>query len=394
MRNFILLLVLFLSINLTFAIEVNKKFGKVSKEELSMKVYEKDSSAEAVILFDIGKTFFRYTEREGFEMNHERHVRIKILKKGGLDNADFSIALFKDNETDRIEKLANVKALTFNLEKGKIVTEKFKIKNVYKVKDSKNKTLKNFSLPSVKVGSVIEVSYTIRSNFFYNLQEWYFQNNIPTLWSEYTVEIPDYFRYNKIGKGYLDFVINESKTESDHYDVKVKTTSNTMGGVEMRSQNNYEMQRIDYNKRVIHLAVKDAPAFKNEAYMLSSDNYISMVEFELSQIQFPNSKLYNYTESWESLNKTLLNHDDFGQRLKNSKFLSEVVEGIKAKTTDPNQQVLGLYNYVRNNYKWNETNSIFTSKYIRTTFVEKDGNSADLNLLMVIQKNGWERKLL
>ena len=35
------------------------KFGKVSEAELKMKVYDKDTSASAVILCDYGETFWR-----------------------------------------------------------------------------------------------------------------------------------------------------------------------------------------------------------------------------------------------------------------------------------------------------------------------------------------------
>ena len=53
-------------------------FGKVSLAELKMETYEKDSAAEAVILSDIG-------ELNGSTLRFTRHIRIKILKKAGLD---------------------------------------------------------------------------------------------------------------------------------------------------------------------------------------------------------------------------------------------------------------------------------------------------------------------
>jgi hypothetical protein len=53
-------------------------FGDVSLEELQMTTYEKDSSAGAVILSDIGKL-------NGNDARFTRHIRIKILNKSGLD---------------------------------------------------------------------------------------------------------------------------------------------------------------------------------------------------------------------------------------------------------------------------------------------------------------------
>lgn len=48
------------------------KFGKVSKDDLLMTRYDKDTTAEAVILDDIGQTYFDYLDISGFMMVHER----------------------------------------------------------------------------------------------------------------------------------------------------------------------------------------------------------------------------------------------------------------------------------------------------------------------------------
>ncbi len=56
------------------------KFGKVEMAELDMQSYARDTAAEAAVLGDYGQPYFKYGT-DGFEIVHERHVRIKILKK-------------------------------------------------------------------------------------------------------------------------------------------------------------------------------------------------------------------------------------------------------------------------------------------------------------------------
>lgn len=371
------ILLLLLSSNL-FSIEINRKFGKVSKEELSMKFYEKDSSANAVILFDVGKTKFEYDIEKGFQMIYERHIRIKILNEDGFDYANFNFSLYHEGQNS--ETLSKLKAETYNLESGKVVKLKLKNKDIYEIKDTRNKTIKKFSLPSVKNGSVIEVNYRIVSDFFYNLQKWKFQHFIPCIWSEYTVEIPEYFLYNKIAKGYLSFAINESEQKSDF--ISITTKSRSEGGPTVKTD--FSMQKIDFIKHVFKLAVKDAPAMKMEKHMLAADNYLSSIEFELAQINFPGSPAKNYSKNWESINKELLGHPDFGDQIKNGNYLKEVVENIKNTTSNPTERIFLLHSYVINNFKWNERNDLFTSRSLKKTFNEKNGNSADLNLLMVL----------
>ena len=77
MRKYILL---FLAIVAT-ANAQKHELGKVTIDELKEKVCPKDSSAAAAILFEKGKTFFIYTQGEGFKINTEVEMKIKIYKK-------------------------------------------------------------------------------------------------------------------------------------------------------------------------------------------------------------------------------------------------------------------------------------------------------------------------
>ena len=54
------------------------KFGDIPLDQLKMAVYEKDSSASAVVLADYGKSYIDY--RNGnFKVLFERIIRIKII---------------------------------------------------------------------------------------------------------------------------------------------------------------------------------------------------------------------------------------------------------------------------------------------------------------------------
>lgn len=59
------------------------ELGAVSIAELQEKSHPKDSSAVAAILFKKGRTYFDYTQENGFVMMTEVSTRIKIYKKEG-----------------------------------------------------------------------------------------------------------------------------------------------------------------------------------------------------------------------------------------------------------------------------------------------------------------------
>ena len=81
MKRFILVLFfLFVTVG-SFAQKFD--YGKVSKEELIEKSHPIDSEAEAAVLYNKAKTYFVYSEKDGFVSQTEFEIRIKIYKKEG-----------------------------------------------------------------------------------------------------------------------------------------------------------------------------------------------------------------------------------------------------------------------------------------------------------------------
>src|SRR6185436_7401661 len=85
------------------------KFGDVAIEDIKMTVYDKDSSAVAVVLVDYGESTMPYSKENGFMLNFERITRIKILKKEGLDWGNFTIPLYHSGTNG--EKIQGLKAI-------------------------------------------------------------------------------------------------------------------------------------------------------------------------------------------------------------------------------------------------------------------------------------------
>lgn len=105
-----------------------------------MSVYDKDSSASAVILADYGEAYIRVTSVSAM-LNFDRHVRIKILKKEGLKWADASVPLYHSGSSE--EKVIRLKATTYNLENGKLVESEMSKDAVFKEKFNRDYQFKN-----------------------------------------------------------------------------------------------------------------------------------------------------------------------------------------------------------------------------------------------------------
>jgi hypothetical protein len=103
--------------------DVPIKFGKIDIADLQMKVYPKDTSAEAVVLSDYAESYHQYSEAVGLQMIFERHRRIKILKKSGYEWATHTIVL-SNSKSNSKEYISNLKGATYNFVDGKINFQK------------------------------------------------------------------------------------------------------------------------------------------------------------------------------------------------------------------------------------------------------------------------------
>jgi hypothetical protein len=336
-----------------FAQKSPSKFGDVTMEDLNMTIYDKDSSAAAVYLFDFGKNYVS-ANAVNLILNFERHFRVKVLKKDALEPggpADIRIPLYKGVTEE--EKVLSLKAITYNLENGAIVETKLSKDGIFKENHSKNTIIQSFTLPNVKVGSIIEVTYTVSSVFLSNFEDWQFQHDIPVRHSEFWALIPDFFFFNKYQQGYIPVT---------DYEVKGQNSA-------------------DFQVQAHHWKIKDVPAFKEEPFMTCEDDYVSKINFALSQVSWPGRPVQNYMKSWPVINNGLLEDEDFGGIVTGSNFLKKTAEELTAGMTDPKQKVTAIYDYVKANITYNGVND-FSPDNLRTVLDKKKGTAADINFLL------------
>jgi hypothetical protein len=336
------------------------KFGEIPMEDMVMTIYDKDSSAAAVILNDYGKAYVSVTSVSA-SLYFERHTRIKVLKNGGLSWADVGIPVYHSGSNE--EKITNLKASAFNLEGGKIVETKMSKDGVFKEKFNKQINLQKFTIPNVKEGTIIEYSYTVMSDFLTNFPNWQFQYSVPVRNTEYWAIIPDFFVMEKYMQGYIT---------PTQYDIKPKTQSG-------------------YFEKAHHWIIDHVPAFEEEPFMTSEDDYLSRVNFALSYINFPGQPSQEIMGSWGKLTKELQEAESFGKIITGSGFLKKQVETLVMGKTDAMEKLAIIHNYVKTTLEWDGTKD-FTSDNLKDVFEKKKGTSGDINLALasMLEKADFE----
>jgi hypothetical protein len=326
------------------------KFGEIPLEDLKMTIYPQDSSAGAVILAEYGEAYISVTTNYAV-LNFEKHVRIKILNKDGLDYANGGILLYHQGGNE--ERISKFKASTYNLENGKIVETELPKTSIFKEKYNKNINEQKFTFANVKEGSVIEYSYTLVSEYLTQFPNWQFQHDIPVRHSEYWAKFPEFFIFEKYMQGYLH-----------NYEYEVKNKNNA-----------------DFQIQAHHWVLKNAPAFREEPYMTCEDDYVSKINLALSHINFPGQPVQEIMGTWSKLNTTLLESESFGKEITGNSFLKKKAEELTTGMTDPEQKTGAIFNYVRSTLEWDETKEKYADN-LKKVFEVKKGSAADINLIL------------
>ena len=349
------------------------KFGKVSPADFDLSKHHFDTSVNAVVIADIGSSYFEGNTKGWFTLYFKRQRRVKILNRNGFDAANEDVYLYSKGQEE--EKLDNLKAVTYNLENGQVVETKLENNSIFKEKISGNLLRKKFTFPAVKENSIIEYSYTVSSDFLFNLQPWTFQSEYPCLWSEYQVALPEFFNYVSMAQGYIPYFIN---TVGSSY----KTFNVVQEGPSISSSS--EHISLSGNVTNTRWVIKDVPPIKEENFTSTIRNHVSKIEFQLSQYRFPNQPVKVIMGNWASVSEELMKDEDFGLALeKNNNWLDDDLKAILEGSTDPLEQANKIYSFVRNNFTCTDYSDLKLNNTLKAIFKSKNGSVADINLLLI-----------
>lgn len=352
LRSVIAAFCLFLCID-SFAqrIPVTEKLDQVSVEECEFDTYPADTSAAALVLWENCDLVIDFNNTYGICLQKRYCKRVKILKESGKSYASGTIYL-SDSKNEK-ENILRLSVTTYNLENGKV--EKIKAPKSSIVRSQHNETTQKvaYAAESVKVGSVVEVSYEIYNTYFFDIPDYYLQDYIPVNLSTYSVSIPVWMGYNRSRKGY------------DHMDVEqFKVNGERVEGLE----DNTHMK--DVYRSV------DLPAFKEEAMLYCPEQYLDAVSYEITAINLPGN-FRDFSQKWESV-ATAVNESRICTVMNSRSRFKDEVEKICAENADDIARLEAIVAMVKSNVVWNEKIALVPDNQA-DILKEHSGDSADIN---------------
>ena len=383
---------------------VNMKFGKPTKEEMQMTVYETDPDAEAVVLCRL--TDVEYTvQTASYLVDYREKCRIKVLKPNGarfakvvvpyqmnmsvgnnvnglkvtgfaLPKPGGSSDSYFEGEagsmtegtfgTDADESVEDIKAVAFNMENGKVVKTTLKKSDIVNKKIDEQNYQVEFTVPGVKEGTVIEYEYNIHSQIFWELRDWYAQCEIPVVYAKLDMNIPNYLIFN-----------------IEDHGIQRLTYTCTVGSLKYKVETDPLANPMWVNTNHYVYLGKNLMGMPKDDYVWNAQDYWAGITAELKQYRLLGMTQMDYAKTWEQIDEMILGSDDLGIHMyDHSPLQKELKEAGIEGIADLRERVAAVYKLVMGKVKWNgkyELSPALTSE----TLKKGSGSNADINLLLM-----------
>lgn len=383
--------------------EINMKFGKPTKEELQMTAYAADPEAEAVVLCRL--TDVNYTiQTNGYLVDYQEKVRIKVLKPEGERLAKVVIPYLKNLSADNVggskfsmksipfhvgntntymesqsgsfiedalgnysdESIEDLKATAFNLENGKMTKSVLKKSDIAKTKIDEQHYQVEFTVPDVKVGTVIELEYCVHSELFWLLHDWFAQREIPVVYAKLDMDIPNYLIFNLEEHG-----IQRLNCTCTQGTMRYKLESDPLAAQTVVNTNHY----ICVGRNLM--------AMPKDDYVWCSNDHCAGLTAELKQYSLRGTMTLDYAKTWEQIDQMLLDDPDLGKQLNDhSPLAKELKEAKIDEITSEQERAAAVFKLVMDKVDWDGTYRLWPEK-TEETLKKHSGSNADINMLLI-----------
>src|SRR4030042_295120 len=386
------------------------KWGKVSKSEFEINSFRGDSTVPAIILCDYGN--IRITNRTIYS----HHKRIKINHQEGLNFSRIEIPYQdKDNHDDIMVFKANV----YQYRNDTIIKHQYHIKDAKSISLNDGKKLLVFDLQDVVPGCIIDYYYEIASLDFVKLDDWYFQSEIPTLWSEIRFDVPSPFLY------LVTYQRGEFLTE----DEQMKFARNLqwlydanriqrMGQLGKRQNILYESPSRNYKVFLLNnmkkkIVMRNIPGVSKVAGYVSMKDYYPRLKFDLfeSSGNLPwfyqplimtatddyetksrrewmySNRMTGYVQyrldTWTEFNKKLLENERFGRQLIKYINTRPAFDESSSNDTSMITKMEAVFKYVQESFTWNGQYHVYATRDLNSIPENGEASSGEINLILV-----------
>jgi hypothetical protein len=385
MRLVLYFVFVFLALIKHSGLYANFSFGKISAEEMNLEKWlEKYPDQPAVVIGDIGEVWFEFTSKGQPQYLLKRTFRMIILKPEGMDYGNFPIPFYETRRGGK-EEVTKINGNVFNLDYNRVKRTRVRQRDGYTNDLGNNWKEMIIPFPEIKVGSVFEIEYQVRSDYIHELSYWHVQREIPVVFNRFVFRMPGFFSY-------MLYLTNKNIIERvDTKEVRERFTIARKPTVGVRP--NITSFTVDATQ--FTWEAQDVPPMLPEPYTDNINNYRAGISLELIRIEYPDAEPILYSQTLESVRDFMFKHEDFGQFLINSR--RAIISNFDFEGSGKIDEDLSkATRIIRERIKWNQKPGKFATGTPDEILTMGSGNSADVNLMLcaLIRQMGYNAQPL
>lgn len=290
-------------------------------------------------------------------------VRLKVFDKSAREASIVSIPYYFDND---MEQISNIRAQTYEPSGKRIPLNQ---QNIKTININERYNVKEFTMPQVEDGSVLEYSYVIRRRYIEQLPDFYLSHQVPTSEAKVTITYPGYLRYKAFVENF-DGPVNRDFAYRDTSSVPKIFV--------------YPQPKPIITER---WTAHNIPAVKKVPYISSLNDYRGKIRFLLDEFGIPRQPLEN---SWEVVVRRMrekTNPLDFIQQNRMAEALGDSISGAHPSASKEALQD-SIYRYVNQQVKYSGAYSPYSTESDSMALSGKPADQASINQTLIAMLQG------
>jgi Domain of Unknown Function with PDB structure (DUF3857)/Domain of Unknown Function with PDB structure (DUF3858) len=334
----------------------SEPYGTINPVDLAMNFCPYDSSANAMVLQEVGTRSITIDENSKPVNYLVLHKRVKIFNKDAFEEGNITIFYHKDDD------LRHIRGIVYGQDGSK--TE-LKPEHIFTEKVNDRWYTKKIFIPNIQVGCIFDLWYEKESFDVVAPDDWLFQSEIPVRLSNYKLEYPEVYNYIAIR-----FFGVTPAYEKAHI-------------------TNHDARGFGSSKLVRHeVTFQNMPAVKKEPFVTNIEDHMSKVGHQLKSYEASNGLVIPVFSDWDLLAKELNEDLRFGKQINHARNYKDILKAYDTAHptpfATPQATAQSILVFLAKEIKWNEYFSLMPSESnLNEVFEKKSGNSADLNLAMI-----------
>jgi len=316
--------------------------------------------ADALVLLDSGYVYFD----NALELYFKHTIQIHIINDNGKNWGKFQLPYTSK------DSLIALSGKLYRQNEGRVLIRDLNSSRFTISKKDDNQIEASADPTELATGDIVEYSYLLKFGDWKNINEWYFQNDIPVLKSSFTTKIPSFILFYKFLEGVRNLDDMQRTIVKDTIQFEV-----------------FNMQRETF-------VMDSIPVYKEEDDVPGSEFFISKITYHLAEYTLPKQKtVFVLPESYMELAFNWASDPYFNQINVKSAYLQDRIDQLYHSTFTNEKNIQSFFFFVRNNFIID--NRLYDDD-LEKTYKRGAGNEQQVNMLLakMLNQAGFDAQLL